>query len=98
MTNKMREEFEREYETMMRMTALVPDDLFKKDNEGDYIDDDVFTAHYWWNQSRESMKAIKFPELPMNMPIGYRIAFNEAINKCKDAITLSGYKIEQSNM
>jgi len=48
-----------------------------------------------WKASRESMKAIKLPELPMNMPIGYRIAFKEARNKCEDAITSAGYKVEE---
>ena len=62
---------------------------------GDYYDIKAYYAWIGWKESRESMKAIKLPVLPITMPINYRIGFSNAVNRCEDAITSAGYEVEE---
>ena len=72
----------------------IPNFIMKNEN-GEYVDRQ--TADLWigWKASRENMKAIKLPVLPITMPINYRIGFSNAVNRCEDAITSAGYEVEE---
>ena len=63
--------------------------------DGDYLHIDANYAWIGWKASRENMKAIKLPVLPITMPINYRIGFSNAVNRCEDAITSAGYEVEE---
>ena len=68
--------------------------------DGDYLYIDANYAWIGWKASRENMKAIKLPErIPLDRyytnETDRTLAYNCAINECKDAITSAGYKVEE---
>jgi hypothetical protein len=56
---------------------------------GDYYDMKVYYAWIGWRESRESMKAIKLPDL------NAMCISTTAKNKIISAITSAGYKVEE---
>jgi len=96
--DKCREEFER-WVIENNKSISIPN-FIMKDEGGSYKDQ--YTTLLWqgWKSSRESMKAIKLPEL-MNICTyseyddGISTGFNDAIGECKEAITSAGYKVEE---
>ena len=92
--DKCREEFE----FYMLQSGYTEYALSKSNHYDCYHDITIDAMYSAWKAglkaSRESMKAIKLPVLPITMPINYRIGFANAINRCEDAITSAGYEVE----
>ena len=91
--DKCREEFEifwinrcKEFEIKCVLTRSAID--------GDYLYINTNYAWIGWKASRESMKAIKFPNKYEVITGNECYHFNLAIDECKDAITSAGYKVE----
>lgn len=91
--DKCREEFELFWTA--RCCVIGIECVLTRLINGDYYDIKAYYAWIGWRESRESMKAIKLPVLPITMPIDYRIGFSDAVNRCEDAITSAGYKVEE---
>ena len=61
---------------------------------GDYYDIKAYYAWIGWRESRESMKAVKFPNKYEVITGNECYHFNLAIDECKDAIQQAGYEVE----
>ena len=94
--DKCREEFEH----YMLKSGYTEYALSKSNHYDCYHDITIDAMYSAWKASRESMKAIKLPErIPLDRyytnETDRTLAYNCAINECKDAITSAGYKVEE---
>ncbi len=96
--DKCREEFECWINSETGLFLHRTNFPMTKHEDQQYYDHNTNLAWLSWKASRESMKAIKLPELP-SVHDGYtkhEISFMEyAVGECKDAITSAGYKVEE---
>ena len=94
----MRKEFEEFYwkeNNHSFSDNLTKDMLFKIGIiEGNYFDNEVRVAFYWWKASREAMKPVKLPKLMKNTQEQACYYYNDAIAECKEAIQQAGYEVE----
>ena len=108
MNEEMRKEFEEFYwkeNNHSFSDNLTKDMLFKIGIiEGNYFDNEVRVAFYWWQASRQAMKPIEFPaEIELDL-IGDQVApthqnsyaegYNDALSDLELKITELGYKVE----
>ena len=104
--DKYREEFEKEMQTFG--FGEYENDFKINEETGEYIIQDLNAMlagfKIGWKASRESMKAIKFPDelVPEYEGDGYKSrydaaycnGYNEALRLVDDSITSAGYKVE----
>lgn len=63
--------------------------------DGDYLYINANYAWIGWQASRESMNRIKLPDDLTLIDCDYDNGYLDAIERCKDAITSAGYKVEE---
>lgn len=98
--DKCREEFEH----YMLKSGYTKCELSKSNHYDCYHDITIDAMYSAWKASRESMKAIKFPEelTPEYEGDGYKSryeeayckGYNQALRDCEKQITSAGYKVE----
>lgn len=84
---QMRKEFE-EWIVISNSTGRVPNFIMKNEN-GEYVDRQTTDLWISWKASRESMEAVKLPDL------NAMCISTTAKNKIISAITSAGYKVEE---
>lgn len=90
--NNVQKEFENEYTKIhSTLVRFDKDSYFAKDDEGYYMQDNVYSAYYWWCKSRENLVV----DLPNKLPYNqhdldfkriYAAGFNDALKSCTDKL------------
>ena len=86
----MNEEMRKEFEGW-----CIDNDLSYQMSFGQYHN--AKTQNYWriWQASREAMKPVRLPTKMKNTQEQSCYYYNDAIDECKEAIKLAGYKVEE---